>query len=292
MTTTRPPADRRPLALWLTCSLVCASALLLVALAQHGATPQDEPLPSGPHETPPPRNERAAGRAIPVEHSREWLSKLKTRTEVAFVTEPTPEAPESLVELKKLTSLGPLEGPDLAVAKSFADSLLRGKQESLLAHQQSMSPASLSDAYQEADLVLDVEVALAIQEQLRRGSYLVLPPLQQVPDIPGSIKFTMGVKSNGRTANAVFVLLLSDHPSLAALHSYRGSVEQALVDDTIASFNAKPLDERQAMARRHDAIVQMSHQSADDVAFYRQWFPTGATLDRSTWTLGRRPGHQ
>jgi hypothetical protein len=231
-------------------------------------------------------------RTIAFSDSRAWLGKLQTRTEVSFVSEPPNRSPEGARELQKVTSLGPLEGTDLVVARSFADSLLSLKQESLLAHQRSMSPTSLSDAWKEADLLLDVEVALAIQEQLRTGSYLVIPTKQQVPDVEGSIKFTMGVKSKGVTVNAVFVLLLADHPSVAGLHSYRRSVERALVDATIASFNSKPLGERQDMVRRYDATSTMAHQSAEDVAFRNQWFPLDVMVHRETWTMARRPGQE
>lgn len=216
-----------------------------------------------------------------------WLGRLQSRAEVSFVRESVPGVPGDVLE--RLASLGPLEGKDLDVAKAFAHSLLTGAQDALVSHRRSMSLTSLRDAYREADLLMDVEVALAVQECLRAGGYLVLPTQQRVPAVAGTVKFEMGVMANGQQANAVFVLSLSDLPSLAMAHSYRYSVEQALVDERILSFNLKELSERKAMIERNDSIMTMSNPSSGDIAFQRQWFPVGVIADREAWILVRRP---
>lgn len=247
-------------------------------------TPAD---PKGdPAEQPPAANQATPPRAaLRFDDTADWVGKLRTRAEIAFVKEQT-DSTSGQAELSKLSSLGPLTGNDLAVAQELAVALYQSSVESLAAFQAQMSRDSLRDAHEEAVRLKAVEVALGVQLRLRSGDYIVLPQGQSLPYVPME-KLTFGVKSEGRTATAVFVFDPQSYPAVGNIRAYERSVRAAWIEDLVVRFNALPLTERQQRIERHDRLRSLPQRALtkEDNDFLNSDFPIGVNIDATSFLL-------
>ncbi len=222
---------------------------------------------------------------IPFENTGDWLGKLRTKAEVSFVREAKDSAAPR-EEILKLTSLGRLEGQDLVFALEMAATLYQTRTSTLATFQQNMQRDSLRDAHREAVMLKEVEVALAVGQQLKSGDYFVLPLGQTLPEVSGE-RLSFGIMHGGKQATAFFIFDGKAYPQIGEMRKYERGVRSAWIDDLVTKFNTRPFAERQELLSKHDRLLELpaNARASEDQNFLLEMFPIGVGIDVTTSTL-------
>lgn len=224
--------------------------------------------------------------SFPFADTEGWTARLRTRAEVRFVPG-DPEAPPEEPWLPTLTSLGPLEGAELVTLKSFADSLYTARAKALSDHQAQMDPTNLRDARTEAECVYRLEAALAIQQAIAAGHYIVLPKGQEMPQGSAEELTRWGCTKDGQRAVAWFVLGDKEYPALAEIRRYVATAATAFREDVVNRFNGLPLAQRQSILERKRDLdaAGPSSWTPEDMDFVQRWFPDFVATDPQNATM-------
>lgn len=238
----------------------------------------------------PPRPVDAADAAAPdsaaaLGHDLGWAEHLRTEAGTRFLPNPRVEDVATNAPAPATSSLG---ATDRAAVAALLASMVSLRREDLQRFQQSLSPSSIRDAFEEASLLLDMEVARAAQIRLLTDDFVVLASGQEVPPTADILQLVMGIRREGKPANALFLFPSATNPHLHSLRDYRSALESAWIDDVLNRFNQKPLDERAALVRHRDAYASAPNTSTPEVlAVMREWFPPQLRIDPQSFLLAR-----
>lgn len=251
-------------------------ALLAATLLWPSARP---PRPVGAADT------AAADSAAALGYDLGWAEHLRTEAGARFlpnlrVEDVAPNAPAPVTR--------PLDATDRSAVAALLASMVSLRREDLQRFQQSLSPSSIRDAFEEASLLLDMEVARAAQIRLLTDDFVVLASGEEVPPTADNFQLVLGIRREGKPANALFLFPPANNPNLHSLRDYRSALESAWIDDVVTRFNQKPLDERAALVRHRDAYASSPNTSTpEDLAVMREWFPPQLRIDPQSFRLAR-----
>lgn len=202
-----------------------------------------------------------------------------------------PEPPDALAELPEVirdhVQAGRLTDEQKQYARGILGSLYMMRC-SKLDEALALELPGLDDQVAQARRLRNVEVALAAQDALERGLYLVLahdsptPPL--LPEIE-RISLGSGGHHQGRRSQIMIFMPHARYPSVADVKDYEAKLVLEQRWGRILTFNQLPIEERRAWRTK---FLDREHLSHDEFLRLFSTMPVGTAWDETSATISDR----
>ncbi len=202
-----------------------------------------------------------------------------------------PPADSQLQDAVDPESLGPLEGDDLERLKSIAERSAQNWEKWLRRLQEDIDRSDPTQALEEADHLLQRELALETVAAIQRGDYTVVTQANanRMATPADHAKTTVPCSKAGEPAIAVVLLSYETNQVLRDAADHRRKVEDWQRDEFVRGFNRRDYSSRRRWVDRYLTALKSNPRSPEDRKFTKQ-VPSGVTISEQDARMQRNPG--